>query len=140
MTDRLIPPAIAGGGDEIIVLGAVSAHLAEGDAEALGTDPNRFAQDIRQIQFTEREAAKPGDGRLLAQQLLHFCGVSHRRIAHRAAVRPAISSHTGFPPNRPSRVRQPQPSARELSSGAEIQHCDPAKSSNPRTAERTSER
>jgi hypothetical protein len=29
-------------------------------------------------------------------------------------VRPAISSHTGFPPNRPSRVRQPKPSAREL--------------------------
>ena len=74
ITDHPVLPAIAGDDEKIVLLGAVLAHFAEGHAEALGTDPRRFRQDLHQIALAKREAAKPGDGRLLAKQLLDLCG------------------------------------------------------------------
>jgi hypothetical protein len=61
--------------------GAVLAHLAEGHIEALGANPDSFGQDLRQIPLAQREAAKAGDGRLLAKQLLDFRGVVGHAVA-----------------------------------------------------------
>jgi hypothetical protein len=57
------------------------AHFAEGHIEAIGADPDSFGQDLRQIPLAEREAAKLGDGRLLAKQLLDFRGVVGHAVA-----------------------------------------------------------
>jgi len=81
MTDDAVLPAIAGDDEKIVLLGAVLAHFAEGHIEAIGADPDSFGQDLRQIPLAEREAAKPGDGRLLAKQLLDFRGVVGHAVA-----------------------------------------------------------
>jgi hypothetical protein len=76
---------MAGDDEKIVLLGAVLAHFAEGHIEAIGADPDSFGQDLRQIALAEREAAEPGDGRLLAKQLLDFRGV----VGHRVAAKPS---------------------------------------------------
>src|SRR5713226_6720182 len=133
IADYLIPPAMAGDDDKIVVLGAVLPNLAEGHAEAVGAGPRRLGQDFRQIRHAECEAAEAGDGRLLAQRLLACCsGVNHWRMVRRAAVRRQSPRIVG--PNRPSRVRQPKPSAPEFPPARRSNRCDLAKSC-PRTIE-----
>src|SRR5450631_1404296 len=125
MADDLIPPAMAGDDDEIIVLGAILPDLAEGHAEAIGAGACRLGQDFRQIRLAEREAAETGDGRLLAQRLLGFYNrVSHGRMARRAAVRPAISSHRGSEPSIASSATEAI--STRISSAAEIKSLRPS--------------
>src|SRR5713226_3394906 len=133
IADYLIPPAMAGDDDKIVRLGAILPNLAEGHAEAVGAGPRRLGQDFRQIRHAECEAAEAGDGRLLAQRLLACCsGVNHWRMVRRAAVRRQSPRIVG--PNRPSRVRQPKPSAPEFPPARRSNRCDLAKSC-PRTIE-----
>ena len=89
MTDHAVLPAMAGDDEQVVLLGTVTAHLAEGDAETFGADPDRFVQDFIQIPLTQREAAEPGDRGLLAKQLLHlYSGICHRDARRRCRLLP----------------------------------------------------
>ena len=66
VTDHPVVPAIAGHDEKVVFFSPVSTHVAEGYAETLGTDPRRFRQNFQQIAFAEGEAAKAGNGSLLA--------------------------------------------------------------------------
>ena len=89
---------MAGNDEKIILLDAVTAHLAEGYAEALGRDPRRFCQNLDEIALAKREAAKLRNRRLLTKQFLDLCaGVDHRRIARRAGLKSAILALAGIP-------------------------------------------
>jgi len=79
-------PAVSGFDEKIILGGAVSAHLAERHAEALGADPRSFRQDIQQIALAKGKAAKAGNCRLLAQK-----GADFRRVAIVHVRRPRVS-------------------------------------------------
>jgi len=70
---------VSGYDQKIILLDPVLANLAEGYAETRGAGPRRLRQDFHQVPLAEREAAKLGDGGLLAEQFLDLCsGVGHR--------------------------------------------------------------
>ena len=80
---------MAGDDQKVIFLGAVLAHLAEGDAESFGTDPRCLGQDFHQIALAKREAAKPCDRGLLTQQLLDLgSGIGHGTARLRCRVVP----------------------------------------------------
>ena len=72
MTDDAILPAMTGDDQQIVFLSAIAANLAEGDVEALGADADGLTENLVQIPLAKREAAEPGNRRLLAKQLLNL--------------------------------------------------------------------
>jgi len=55
--------------EKIVGLLAVLADLGKGRAQALGADAAGLVQDLVEVDFAKSEAAKPGERRLLSQQL-----------------------------------------------------------------------
>ena len=60
---------------EIVLLGSVSADLAERNVQTFGTNAGGLGQHLTEIAFTKSEAAKPSERSLLSVQSYEFNAV-----------------------------------------------------------------
>ncbi len=74
--------------EQIVLRGAISAYFCERHAKAFGADPHCLRQDLLQIAFAKRKAAKTGDRGLLAQKPADFCA----SIGHAATAGGAVAA------------------------------------------------
>ena len=85
LTDDALRPAAGGFNQKIVLIGAISAYVAERRTEDLGADPRGFIQDIHEVALAQRKATEARDRRLLAQKIAEIGGGlvhSNRGLVH----------------------------------------------------------